>query len=183
MLTEGTILYHGSYCQVKAPDLKKCAHAKDFGRGFYLTTSLEQATNFARLSTRKAIQNHILQPGTSNGFVSVFTLKNIQSLLCHHFATADRAWLHCVVAHRKNSLFHKLVENYAKYDILSGKIANDNTNATIIAYMSGTFGTVGSAQADDICASLMLPERLKDQYCFRTMTAVSCLTFKECIAL
>lgn len=183
MLTDGTILYHGSYCKVETPDLNKCAHAKDFGRGFYLTTSLDQATDFARLSTRKAVQNRLIQPGDSNGFVSAFTLGNVRSLRHHHFPTADRAWLHCVVAHRKNMLFRGLVAEYEKYDVLSGKIANDNTNATIVAYMVGTFGAVGSPQADDICIGLMLPERLKDQYCFKTSGAVSCLTFKESISL
>ncbi len=179
MLTDGTILYHGSYCKVENPDLKRCAHAKDFGRGFYLTTSLEQATNFAKLSTRKAVQNRLILPGEPNGFVSAFTLGNARTLLHHHFPTADQAWLHCVVAHRRNTLFRGLVEEYEKYDVLSGKIANDNTNATIVAYMAGTFGVVGSSQADDICIGLMLPERLKDQYCFRTPEAISCLTFKE----
>nr|WP_242987755.1 DUF3990 domain-containing protein [Mediterraneibacter faecis] len=34
---------YGSYCEVKEPDLAKCAKRKDFGQGFYLTTSKEQA--------------------------------------------------------------------------------------------------------------------------------------------
>ena len=40
---DGLVLYHGSYCEVKAPDLAKCTKRKDFGQGFYLTTSKEQA--------------------------------------------------------------------------------------------------------------------------------------------
>ena len=40
-LEKGMILYHGSYCIVENPDLQKCAMYKDFGRGFYLTTSKE----------------------------------------------------------------------------------------------------------------------------------------------
>lgn len=42
-LEDGIVLYHGSYCIVENPDLSKCAIYKDFGRGFYLTTSKEQA--------------------------------------------------------------------------------------------------------------------------------------------
>jgi hypothetical protein len=34
---------YGSYCEVKEPDLVKCVKRKDFGQGFYLTTSKEQA--------------------------------------------------------------------------------------------------------------------------------------------
>ena len=53
-LEDGMILYHGSYCVVKNPDLEKCAMYKDFGRGFYLTTSKEQAKSFAKISATKA---------------------------------------------------------------------------------------------------------------------------------
>lgn len=42
-LSDGMILYHGSYCEVKIPDLAKCSAFKDFGKGFYLTSSKEQA--------------------------------------------------------------------------------------------------------------------------------------------
>lgn len=37
-LRDGMILYHGSYCEIKTPDLAKCADFKDFGKGFYLTS-------------------------------------------------------------------------------------------------------------------------------------------------
>ena len=40
-LADGMILYHGSYCKVAKPELEKCAKRKDFGRGFYLTSSKE----------------------------------------------------------------------------------------------------------------------------------------------
>ena len=42
-LKDGFVLYHGSYCELKEPDLAKCAKRKDFGQGFYLTTSKDQA--------------------------------------------------------------------------------------------------------------------------------------------
>ena len=38
-LDDGMLLYHGSYCEVVSPDLQKCAPYKDFGKGFYVTTS------------------------------------------------------------------------------------------------------------------------------------------------
>ena len=63
------------------------------------------------------------------------------------------------------------------YDIISGKIANDDTNATIIAYMNNVFGSMGSEQADRMCISLLMPERLQDQFCFRSDKAISMLEF------
>ena len=57
LLKDGDILYHGSFCEVRIPDLQKCARYKDFGQGFYLTTDKKQAESFAKISTRKAIEN------------------------------------------------------------------------------------------------------------------------------
>lgn len=40
-LTDGMILYHGSYTEVSEIDLSKCRAGLDFGQGFYLTSSFE----------------------------------------------------------------------------------------------------------------------------------------------
>ncbi len=45
-LKDGFMLYHGSYCEVRKPNLNKCAKKKDFGQGFYLTSSKDQAESF-----------------------------------------------------------------------------------------------------------------------------------------
>ena len=50
-LKDGFVLYHGSYCELKEPDLAKCAKRKDFGQGFYLTTSKEQAEKYEEYIT------------------------------------------------------------------------------------------------------------------------------------
>lgn len=80
-LKTGTILYHGSYCEVRQPDLQKCKQYKDFGQGFYLTKDLEQAKNFAKLSTKKAYENSQIKINQNYGIVSCFkTDKAIQQL-------------------------------------------------------------------------------------------------------
>ena len=63
------------------------------------------------------------------------------------------------------------------YDVGSGKIANDDTNATILAYMGNLYGSMEREQADKMCISLLLPERLQDQFCFRSEKAISTLEF------
>lgn len=45
ILHDGITLYHGSYCPVQKIDMAFCASGKDFGKGFYLTTDLNQAKN------------------------------------------------------------------------------------------------------------------------------------------
>ena len=52
-LDNGLLLYHGSYCEVRKPELEKCARRKDFGKGFYLTSSKKQAINFLKTSIAK----------------------------------------------------------------------------------------------------------------------------------
>lgn len=178
-LEDDMLLYHGSYCEVQIPDLRKCAKYKDFGQGFYLTTSKEQAENFAKISLRKAIANRIIDTERKYSFISVFRAQSMEKLAGKIYPTADADWLHCVVGHRKSKTFPEVIQELEKFDIIGGKIANDNTNATITTYMAGGFGIVGSESADNICISLLLPERLQNQFCFRTNEALQCLTFVE----
>ncbi|MCQ2588070.1 MAG: DUF3990 domain-containing protein [Treponema sp.] len=117
-LEEGIILYHGSYCIVETPDLQKCAKYKDFGQGFYLTTSKEQAKSFAKITSTKAKARNLISANEKFGYVSFYRVNNIQELKTFGFETAD---------------------NY--------------------------------------CISLLLPEKLQNQFCFRTEKALSKLQF------
>ncbi|MBQ6517342.1 MAG: DUF3990 domain-containing protein [Anaerolineaceae bacterium] len=174
-LTDGIILFHGSYCEVRNADLTQCKKYKDFGQGFYLTTNKEQAKNFALLSTGKAIADGLASQAQKYGIISSFRLHLSTELQIKIFSEANEQWLHCVVGHRRKKQFQRFINDLAEFDIIGGKIANDDTNATILTYMAGTFGEPGSRRADDICISLLLPERLKDQYCFRTVKSLECL--------
>ncbi len=69
-LEEGMILYHGSYCVVENPDLQKCAKFKDFGKGFYLTTSKEQAKSFAKITAAKSKARGLISVNEQFGYVS-----------------------------------------------------------------------------------------------------------------
>ena len=79
-LKDGFVLYHGSYCEVKEPDLAKCAKRKDFGQGFYLTTSKEQAESFLRTSIAKAIATGTIEEGQKFGYISTFEFKLSENL-------------------------------------------------------------------------------------------------------
>ena len=46
-----------------------------------------------------------------------------------------------------------------------------------IAYIDGLYGQPGTNQADDFAIRTLLPNRLGDQYCFRTEAAVNTLEF------
>mgnify|MGYP002508395907 CR=1 FL=1 len=84
-LVDGLILYHGSYCEVRNPQLEKCAKRKDIGKGFYPTTSREQAISFFKTALVKAenggviilfvASSAILPAITSYPSISCFTSK------------------------------------------------------------------------------------------------------------
>lgn len=178
-LADGMLLYHGSYCEVKKPDLNKCAAFKDFGKGFYLTSSRQQAENFINASLKKAEAQGVIAPGQKYGIISTFRYRYSEDIASFLFQDADADWLHCVVGHRKANSFPAIVEEMKKYDVIAGKIANDATNVTILTYLVGAYGMVGSEGADRLCIGRLIPERLKDQFCFRTNKGMNCLTFVE----
>ncbi|MBO7675551.1 MAG: DUF3990 domain-containing protein [Atopobiaceae bacterium] len=174
------VLYHGSYAEVPEPDLRRCARFKDFGRGFYLTISRKQALSFVRLSTRKAVERGVEGASSRHGFVSRFVVDGnaLGRVNVLSFPDANRDWLRCVVAHRMRRSPKADRGPYAPYDIISGKIANDQTNITLALYMDGIFGAVGSDEAEESCIARLLPQRLDDQHCFRTPAALGCLRYE-----
>ena len=93
-LKDGFVLYHGSYCEVKEPDLAKCAKRKDFGQGFYLTTSKEQAESFLRTSIAKAIATGTIEEGQKFGYISTFEFNLSGNLEMHIFENAVHLSIH-----------------------------------------------------------------------------------------
>ena len=178
-LKDGIVLYHGSYCVVDDIDLSKCYRGKDFGRGFYLTTSYEQAKKFVRLSVKNAVNVGTLKEEIHTGFVNSYRFELSDIINEFDFHEADVNWLHFVAGNRDEELFRELTQDFSKYNVVGGKIANDRTAATLSQYVNGIFGNPGEPEADEIAIKLLLPNRLEDQYCFRSGEAISCLHFQN----
>ena len=178
-LENGTILYHGSYCIVDKIDLSKCHYGKDFGKGFYLTTSYEQAKKFVKLSVKNAFNIGRLEEAREFGYINSYELCFYERINEYDFQEADVEWLHFVAGNRSQELFGDLIKEFEKYNVIGGKIANDRTAATLNQYLNGTFGTPGDKAADDIAISLLLPNRLENQYCIRNADAIGCLRFQK----
>lgn len=158
-------------------DLSMCRPGKDFGQGFYLTASCEQARNFVPLSIKKQINEGKLPENETVGYISVFELTMSEDVRVHCFDAADKEWLHFVAANRRRSLFPAVRQNYLSCDIIGGKIANDQTARTLQLYTSGGYGIPGSDEADRIAIMTLLPNRLEDQFCFCTERAIRTLRF------
>lgn len=134
ILHSGITLYHGSYVAVEKPELERCYPYKDFGRGFYLTTSQEQAVSFVRSSVAKAAGRGDVQPNTKWGFVSKYIFQADINIKIHEFPNADAAWLHCVASHRRPTLSVDWAAEWQDYDILAGKVANADDDHSKLGY-------------------------------------------------
>ena len=142
-LKDGITLYHGSYTEIDSVDLSKCLRGKDFGKGFYLTTSKDQAVSFIKTSLLKAKGDKRILDSQNYGYVTEFKFTIKEDAACYEFDSVNIDWLYFICMNRRQSLSEilrpNLKDDFDKYDIVVGKIANDDTNATLDAFLSVTF--------------------------------------------
>ena len=154
------LLYHGSNIVVREPKILKSQRYLDFGAGFYMTSDFEQARKWAvRTAARR-------EEGVAT--ISVFELSDdyVDRVKVLAFARPDRDWLRYITAHRTGN------PPVDDYDIVVGPVANDQAIRTVNNYLKGYF-------PEEVAIKLLLPQKLKDQYLFRTEKALSLLAFKE----
>ncbi len=152
------ILYHGSNVEVKKPKIIESKRLLDFGTGFYLTSDYEQAKKWAVRTTSRR------EEGVPT--ISVFNIEEeeLEKLKCLTFDVAGREWLQYISKNRTD----KFAED--AYDVVIGPVANDQAIRTINNYLKGYF-------SEDIAIQLLLPQKLKDQYAFKTEKALAKLKF------
>ncbi len=153
-------LYHVSNVVVEKPRLISPKRLLDFGAGFYLTSDLEQARKWASRTT-------ILRE-EGKAVVSVYDVceEELQKLAVLLFDAPNRDWLRYVAANRMGH------QTDAQYDIIIGPVANDQVIRTVNNYLNGYF-------IEDIAIQLLLQQKLKDQYAFKTDKAIQILHFWE----
>jgi hypothetical protein len=166
-------LFHASYTAVEVVSLDRCRKRNDFGRGFYLTTSKEQAERFIRTAVLKSGKT------LGAGVINKYSFPSFGQLQCHEFASADKGWLHCVCENRRRSPVGRSTLIWDSYDVLAGKIANDDTLTAISIYLSGGYGEYGSEEAVQAAIRVLKPERLKDQICLKSEEALAPLVFLD----
>ena len=166
-------LYHASYTIVESVDLAMCKKRNDFGNGFYMTTDNEQAERFVKTSILKSGRD------LKFGYVNIYRMIDYKGLTNYEFEATNKEWLHCVCAFRRAELLPNETDKWASYDVMIGKIANDNTMLTLAIYLASGYGEVGSESAIDTAIKALKPEKLKDQVCLKTGLALSKLVFKD----
>ena len=155
------LLYHGSNIEVTNPQIIESDRRLDFGKGFYLTSSYEQAKRWAELTVKRR--------DTGKEVVSVFEFddSSASELKILHFTQAQKEWLEYVTMNRKN-----LNIPNDDYDVVIGPVANDRTMPVISLYFSGIYDTEETIKR-------LMPQKLCDQYTFRTEKAIKKLKFLE----
>ena len=119
-----TTLYHGSIDIVAAPEIRKPNRTLDYGKGFYLTSSAQQAEAWVR---RK------LKDDITLGYVNTYEYDEDMEAMFETlvFELPDEAWLDFVMANRMNPDFKH------NYDIVKGPVANDRVYASFALYEAG----------------------------------------------
>ena len=164
------IVYHGSTVAVKKPEIRTGDTFLDFGRGFYTTTSEHQAERWAKIKMRRE--------GKDVGYVSTYEFEYDMAQKeseIYVFSQADMEWLQFVVRNRSGVVDD---EEFAKYDMHIGPVADDNVYRTIRLFETGVL------EAEETLKRLKT-EVLQDQWTFHTDKALSFIKFvgsKEIIA-
>ena len=153
-------LYHGSIEQVNAPEIRVSDHTLDYGKGFYATTSLEQAENWVK---RRAKEMKV-----SQGYVNVYEFDEsaLRKLKCLIFYQPTEEWVDFVHQNRTDKDFQH------DFDIVYGPVANDRVYAAFALYEGGVLSK------QELIRELKT-YKLVDQYLFHTSQALEYLSFIE----
>lgn len=151
------ILYHGTNLVVKKPHPVEQNRYLDFGYGFYTTSNLEQARNFAlKVVKRKG--------GVPTVNVYEFDETQLTSNYKRFFDPDDN-WLDFVSENRNG------VYKGQNYGIIIGPVANDDVYTTLQLYLGGFLTREQTMQTLKV-------KKLYDQYVFTTQEAMDLLRFK-----
>lgn len=155
-------LYHGSNGAVSSQVLMPIVRSLDFGQAFYTTSDFEQAAKWARTSR--------LRRGEGVSTVSCYEIDDsaMAELTCMRFAGPTKEWLQFVSRNRNEGI------DDSGCDIVSGPVANDNTMPVLNLYFKGAY-------TEEEALRRLLPQRLRDQYAFKTERALAHLRFMEAV--
>jgi len=156
------ILYHGSNIKVSVPDLSVSKPFKDFGKGFYLSDSYEQAWDMA---AQKVKQTRKGEPVVSE-FQFDESLLNSDELSVKIFSDYSEEWAHFVLDNRDKNI----PQPVHQYDIVYGPIADDGVTFQLRRYQGGVISLARLVE------ELIYAKGITFQYYFGTELALQKLT-------
>lgn len=157
------ILYHGTTVEIKDPEIITAEIGRDFGFAFYTTDIKEQAERWAvrkaKIQSRKSGMQII-------PIVNIYEWQDIADLNIKKFDGTSMEWLEMVVKCRSN------ISYVHGFDIVCGKIANDNVGETVSYVIQGIM------RKEDAVERLKF-EKINNQIAFCTEKSLSALTFTK----
>jgi hypothetical protein len=152
------IIYHGGTDIIEKPVIRSSLVSRDFGTGFYCTDIKSQAEKWARRQGRIRKQPAVLN-------MYEFDIDNArQKLKCKYFTDYAIEWLELVVNCRKDINFKH------DFDIVYGKIANDDVGETVQAVLDGL-------TSFDFALQKLAFMQTNNQYCFCTEESLAFVKF------
>ena len=152
------IIYHGGTDIVDTPRIMQAYTGRDFGPGFYTTGIREQAVKWAQRQAWYRKQDEAI--------VNVYVLDDsaFRKLNIKTFDDYTIEWLDFVIACRQNANYRH------EYDIVIGKIANDDVGETVQAVVDGL-------TSKDFALSKLVFMHANNQICFSTNNALKYLRY------
>ena len=157
------LVFHGTTLKITEPRIITSEIGRDFGFAFYTTDIREQAERWA-IRRAKILSRKEKKPVPA--IVNLFEWKQEKNLKIKEFNGASMEWLDMVVACRSDLRFKH------DYDIVIGKIANDNVGETVSYVVQGVM------RKEDAIERLKF-EKINNQIAFCTESALSDLIFVE----
>lgn len=155
-----TKLYHGAIREIKKVDVTVGRDHKDFGKGFYMAVSMEQAIGMMHKKYREAAGRLDIGYGENRQRLYQITLNKpvLESLKIRYFPVADMEWLNFVLMCRESEgVPHD-------YDMVIGPTADDDTVACINTYNRGLYGEKGGEKAKATLLDNLFVDKLGVQY-------------------
>ena len=158
------ILYHGGTEIIKNPVIRLQPGGRDFGAGFYCTDIRSQAEKWALRQARIRKSRAVLN------VYEIDVEKAQRNVSCKKFIDYSEEWLELVISCRKDPKYRH------GFDIVYGKIANDDVGETVQAVIDGLMPI-------DYALQKLVSMPANNQYCFCTEKSLAYLEFTNSIGL
>ncbi len=156
------IVFHGGVSEIRHPDTRHSNSSVDFGPAFYLTSFREQAEKWARRrSLRLRKQPCVNEYELAEDWSGFRVLR---------FDGPDEPWFDFVCSCRMDGA------EWQKYDIIMGRVANDDVYLTINRYLDGMMSK------ESALAELRF-SRPNDQIAINSQKALDSLLSFKCVHL
>lgn len=154
-------LFHGTVSVINEVDVTKGRDRKDFGKGFYIAETRQQAIGMMHKKYTEAVRRsrnkqssdfseHLYEITLDKSCLKEFNIKI--------FEQADEDWLDFILLCREQG---GVPHNY---DLVIGPTADDDTMFCLKAYWDGLYGKSGTSSAKSILLNNLEPENLGVQY-------------------